>query len=138
MNADPSAEGLWDRAKLALKVSRHCLSLSPDAAASRAYYAAFYAVSALFALGGRTFKKHSALEAAVHRDLVKPGLWAAALGEQYSALVRMRNVSDYQFIRHVSGEEAKDALAAAGDILRAVAKGHPEAFGRLEECDPGQ
>ena len=76
MSADSMAEALWDRAKVALKVSRHCLSVSPDAAASRAYYAAFYAVSALLALGGRTFKKHSALEAAVHRDLVKPGLFS--------------------------------------------------------------
>ena len=51
-----------------------------DSAASRAYYAAFHAVTALFGLEGRTFAKHSALEAAVHRDLVKTGKWASDLG----------------------------------------------------------
>ena len=53
------AENLWSRAQEALRASRHVLPVSCDAAASRAYYAAFYAVSALFALRGRTFKKHS-------------------------------------------------------------------------------
>ena len=47
---DALAESLWNRAKDALRVARHDLAVSPDAVASRAYYAAFYAVSAWFAL----------------------------------------------------------------------------------------
>ncbi len=74
MNENELALAFWDRAEKAQIVARHDLQISPDAAASRAYYAAFYAVSALFALEGRTFRKHSALEAAVHHDLVKMGL----------------------------------------------------------------
>ncbi len=49
------AESLWGRAKEALAVARHILSQSPDTAGSRAYFAAFYAVSAYFALEGKTF-----------------------------------------------------------------------------------
>ena len=66
----------WDRARDALRDAHLLLSNGGfDGAASRAYYAAFHAVTALFALEGRIFAKHSALEAAVHRDLVKPGRW---------------------------------------------------------------
>jgi len=59
---------LWDKAQEALHAARHDLAVSAEAATSRAYYSAFYAVSAHFALQGRTFKKHSTLEVAVHRD----------------------------------------------------------------------
>ena len=64
----------WDRAVDALRESRLLLANSGlDGVVSRAYYAVFHAVTALFALEGRAFTKHSALEAAVHRDLVKAG-----------------------------------------------------------------
>ena len=61
---------LLGRAEDAIKVSENNLSISSDSAASRAYYAAFYAVYALFALRDVVFRKHSAVESAVHRDLV--------------------------------------------------------------------
>jgi len=56
---------LWGRAIETLRVARGLVGYSDDNAASRAYYAAFYAVSALFAMEERTFNKHSAVEAAV-------------------------------------------------------------------------
>ena len=73
-----AARDYWRRALEALDVAKHDLSISADAAASRAYYAAFYAVSALFALKERSFAKHSGVEAALHRELVHPwgmGSW---------------------------------------------------------------
>ena len=108
------------RAREALATASHDLPVSPDAAASRAYYAAFYAVSALFALSDRTFSKHSAVEAAVHRDLVKRGKWQAELGKDYSQLVGLRETGDYGGGQHVPAEDAKDAVARARRILEAV------------------
>ncbi|MFO7897637.1 MAG: HEPN domain-containing protein [Planctomycetota bacterium] len=107
------AEGFWERAQKALQVARSVLSLHPDTAASRAYYAAFYAVSAHFAGAGRTFKKHSALEAAVHRDLVKPGTWPRELGARYTMLIELRRTGDYGTLEHVSAEEASGANSGA-------------------------
>lgn len=49
------AADLWERAKEALRTAQADLSVSYDAAASRAYYAAFYAASVLFALERRDF-----------------------------------------------------------------------------------
>ena len=63
----------WEYAREDLSVARHDLAMSPRNVATRAYYAAFHAVSPLFAIEGRTFTRHSAIERAVHRDLVKSG-----------------------------------------------------------------
>lgn len=49
MNLDKYAADLWRRAEEALRTAEADLAVNFDAAASRAYYAAFYAVSALFA-----------------------------------------------------------------------------------------
>src|SRR6266705_6497112 len=118
MKAAPS--DLWARALRALQTAQFTLPLDPDAAASRAYYAAFYAVSALFALEGKTFTKHAAVESAVHRDLVKTGRWPVERGKDYSLLFELRSTGEYGGADHVSDEDAADALEAARRILQAV------------------
>jgi uncharacterized protein (UPF0332 family) len=100
--------------------------ISFDGVASRAYYSAFHAVSAFFALDEIYFTKHSALRAAVHRDLVKSGKWAVSFGEDYSLLMALREAGDYGGERHVNENEAKDALAAAERIIRKVASDNPD------------
>lgn len=132
----PEAADLWQRARQALVVARSVVPLDADAAASRAYYAAFYAVSAQFALEGQTFTKHSAVEAAVHRDLVRPGTWPADLGEDYSRLVRLRRIGDYGGGRHVPPDEAKLAVRLATAVLQAVSRAQPEAFTGIADVLP--
>jgi uncharacterized protein (UPF0332 family) len=110
----------------AIRTAEADLSISADAAASRAYYAAFYAVSALFALEGCDFSKHTQVQAAVHRDLVKAGPWPTERGEDYSFVLRLRETGDYGGSRHVSADEAAEAIAAATRILEAVRCAHPE------------
>ena len=122
------AADLWSRSLDSLRVARRIVSLSPDSAAASAYYAAFYAVSAHFALSGRTFRKHSAVEAAFHRDLVKKEGWPTHLGSAYSHLTQLREVGHYGGTKHVPPDEAGSAIALATDIVRAVAEAHPDAF----------
>ena len=69
----------WQRAVGALEIAEHAVRTDPDSAASRAYYAAFHALTALFALRGQSFSKHSAIRVALHRDLIKTGEWTAKL-----------------------------------------------------------
>jgi len=120
------ARDLWQRAEEAIETAESNQSVSLDAAASRAYYAAFYAVSALFALEGRDFTKHSTVRAAVHRDLVKAKRWPAERGEDYSLLLSLRETGDYGGQMHVSAEEATEAIAAAKRIVELVRDTHPE------------
>jgi uncharacterized protein (UPF0332 family) len=82
----------------------------------------------LFAAKGRTFRKHTSVEAAVHRDLVKPGAWPAALGEAYSRLVELRSVADYGQEDRTDAQKAHKAILAAEEILEAVARQNPDVF----------
>ena len=120
-----AARDFWARAVDALRVAENDLDLSPDAAASRAYYSAFYAASAHFALGGRSFARHSALEAAVHRGLVKAGIWDTDMGRGYSRLAQLRTRGDYGGGRHVSREEGAEAIRIASRILSKISDAHP-------------
>jgi len=125
-----AAADYWERAKEALLAARRLLAMSPDAAASRAYYAAFFAVSAWFVLQDKIHYKHTAVEAAVHRDMVNAGVMPVDFGSDYSTLVRLRVVGDYGVSEHVSPEDAADALERADRILKAIAAAN--AFFKLE------
>jgi len=120
------AWALWERAVEAEQSAAVLIDVSPDRAAATAYYAAFFAVSALFTLQGRSFRKHSAVEAAVHRDLVKPGIWPVELGVSYSELQALRHTGDYGVLERVAVEDARSALDMAGHILDAVRQAHPD------------
>ncbi|MEW6775795.1 MAG: HEPN domain-containing protein [Bdellovibrionota bacterium] len=71
MDLNAEAKDLWARA---FRAARSAQMLLDDedygGAVSKAYYTAFYAVKALFLLEGKTFKKHKAVDSAVHKDLV--------------------------------------------------------------------
>jgi uncharacterized protein (UPF0332 family) len=119
----------WDRAIDALRDADLLLANAGfDGAASRAYYAAFHAVTALFALDGRIFTKHAALEAAVHRDLVTDGKWPSELGRDFSFCVELRGVGDYGTEVRVDAKQAADAIASARRILVAVRDALPVDF----------
>ena len=119
----------WDRAVDALRESRLLLANSGlDGAVSRAYYAVFHAVTALFLLEGRVFTKHSALDAAVHRDLVKAGTWSSDLGRDFSFCADLRGVGDYGTKVRVDAKQAADAIASAHRVLVAVRDALPVDF----------
>jgi uncharacterized protein (UPF0332 family) len=123
----------WQRAIGALETAKQAVDTDPDSAASRAYYAAFHAATALFALRGQTFSKQSDIRAAVHRDLVKPGEWSADLGEAYQVLSDLREKGDYGGMMRVSQEDAKTSVDKAAGIIEAVRRSCPE----LDQGPPG-
>lgn len=116
----PEVQDAWSRAVRALKTAESLVTEDPDAAASRAYYAAFHAVSALLASEGQSQRKHSAVERAVHRDLVKTGRWKPEVGSAFSWLANLRYTGDYGGEAHVQSPEAKEAADKASLILQAV------------------
>ena len=122
------ASDFWSRAVKALNTAKSLITKGPDASASRVYYAAFYTVSALFAKERKTFTKHSAVESAVRRDLVKTRRWPVELGKKYTYLAELRITGDYGGGLHVSEEDASKAVEFAGDILRQVGEEGPKYF----------
>lgn len=122
------AVGYWDRALKTFQTAKILLTIDWDSSASRSYYAAFYAVSALFSLEGKSFHKHTAIETAVHRDLVKTGRWSIELGYDYSFLLGARLKGDYEALEHITEEKAINANNATKRILSAVQTSNPDFF----------
>ena len=120
-------KSLWERALEAINIAESARG-HPDWAANRAYYAAFHAVSALFAVEGQYFKKHSGVRSAFHQHLVKTKRLADELGKEYDQLLELRGKADYGVTEHATPEEVVAALSAARRILQAVHDAHPDVF----------
>lgn len=66
-----------------------------DFAVNRAYYACFYAASAVMLQRGKQFVKHAGLRGAIHRDLVKPGVLDVCWGKVFDRAFDSRQAADY-------------------------------------------
>lgn len=64
-------------------------------AMNRVYYAAFYAVSAALLERGASFKKHSGVRSAFHREFIKSGTLNTEWSKFYDRLFEDRQESDY-------------------------------------------
>ena len=115
----------WRRAERALASAGQLVDCDADSAVSRTYYAAFHAINALFAFRGQSFTKHSALRAAIHRELIHSGHWPQELGGSFDLLMDLRETGDYGGMTQVSPESAKIAVAKAAEILSAVQRSCP-------------
>jgi len=77
MTSEPRADVVrywWSKAEESLASSRRELSAGSYLfAVNRLYYAAFYGVSAALLDRQRSFKKHSGVRAAFHREFIKTG-----------------------------------------------------------------
>ena len=91
-----------------------------DFAASRAYYAASYAATAVLLSEGLDLSKHSAVIALIHQRLVKTGKLRSEQGKALNWLFELRGVGDYGGIAHVSRLEVEQAIDAADKFLNAI------------------
>ncbi|NLI76599.1 MAG: HEPN domain-containing protein [Candidatus Riflebacteria bacterium] len=120
----------WQRALDAVGSAERELPFNPNASASRAYYAAFYAVSAWFAAKGFFFTSHDGAEIALHRDLVKPGILPKTFAENFRTLRKARQVGDYGILDNISPDEATAFLHTAREVLEAIHRLNPGLFSR--------
>ncbi|OQY41959.1 MAG: hypothetical protein B6240_14465 [Desulfobacteraceae bacterium 4572_87] len=83
------------------------------------YYASFYALTALLLKEGRSFKKHTGIKAALHKDLIKEGIVEPQWGKFYNRIFDSRHEGDYQPLRVFQAEEVNSYLEqCAGFIAR--------------------
>jgi hypothetical protein len=69
---------------------------------------------------------NTALEAAVHRDLVKSGRITPQVGAAFTALVNARVVGDYGADEHITTQDATKAVANADLVIEAIRAASPE------------
>jgi uncharacterized protein (UPF0332 family) len=89
-----------------------------DFATSRAYYAAFYAATALLLKEGMEFSKHSGVIAAIHKRFIKSGILGKQFGKDLNWLFELRSIGDYGVTVHVPKKEAAQAIDAARSFVQ--------------------
>jgi uncharacterized protein (UPF0332 family) len=91
-----------------------------DIAASRAYYAAFYAASAALLQASLETSKHSGVVALIHQHFVRTGLLPREHGRALNWLYELRGIGDYGLTVHVAEDEAICAIDLAERFVRAI------------------
>ncbi|BAU44154.1 HEPN domain protein [Leptolyngbya sp. O-77] len=82
-------------------------------AASRAYYAAFYAASALLLSQDLAFGSHTGVLRAVSLHFVKSGILNRQYGRDLNWLAEIRQIADYGELKTIDTSVAKAAIACA-------------------------
>lgn len=91
-----------------------------DFASSRAYYAVFYAATAVLLSEDLQYGKHSGVISAIHKNFVKTGRLDQQLGKDLNWLFELRGVGDYGVTLHVPEDDAKKAVDAAKNFVYAA------------------
>jgi uncharacterized protein (UPF0332 family) len=110
-----------ERAQQSLEAAQQLATgLYYDFAAGRAYYAAFYAATALLLHDGVEMSRHSGVIAAIHQRYIKTGKLDRTQGKSLNWLFELRSVGDYGGLAHVSRTEVEQAITVAERFLQAV------------------
>jgi uncharacterized protein (UPF0332 family) len=86
-------------------------------AVNRAYYAFFYAATALLLTIDLTRNKHSGVLAAFREHLVKPGTFPIQDSHAYGEAFELRNVTDYEMLGKVDSDQARTVVENAGQFV---------------------
>jgi uncharacterized protein (UPF0332 family) len=114
-------EKLLSKSRASQRAAILLLSQSyPDFAASRLYYALFYATQALLLDRGLSFSSHAAVIAAFGREFAKTGILNAKYHRILLDAQDMRNVGDYGIGPSVTPDQVTDLAFLTDDFLRAV------------------
>jgi len=120
---------LWHKAVRKLRAAETLFAEGDYGSASGlAYFAAFNAVSALFLLEGRDFRKHSQIQSAVSVELARKGRWPDELARGFRKLGELRAEDDYETAPECTETTGMEALRMAEAILRQVSRDRPDLF----------
>jgi len=121
MIENPEISSNLERAETNLKAAKDLVDKEYfDIAAARAYYAAFYAASALLLSQGIDTNKHSGVIALIHQYFVKTGKLDKDQGKNLNWLFEIRGVGDYGVSVHVASGEAYLSINIAEKFLNSV------------------
>lgn len=104
-----------------LRVADHCLKegLYKDSI-NRSYYAAFYSVKAVLALGTVDFKRHKDVMGYFNKEYVATEIFPRELGRRLGTLKQLREKSDYDDFYIASLSQAEEQYQTAELTIRVV------------------
>ena len=89
-------------------------------AMSRAYYAAFHAVSAALLSKGQTYSSHAQTLGAFNKEVVRSGIFPSEFTTFLTRLFEDRQSGDYDFEPGFTEVEARQDVADAERIVKAI------------------
>ena len=117
----PECDALLAAAEAKLRAADLLLAEGlPDDAASRAYYAAFHAVSALHLAQGNAFSSHAQLIGRFNKDFIRTGRLPAEFARILTRLFQDRQLGDYGAPASVSPEQAQQDIIDSRRLIAAI------------------
>lgn len=87
---------------------------------NRSYYAAYYAMKAVYTIQGQDFKKHKTLIASFNKEFVATEIFPRYIGKKISTLALIREQSDYNDFYVASKLESKQQIEIAEELVSLV------------------
>ena len=87
---------------------------------NRSYYAAFYAIKAIYTIRGVDFKKHKTLLANFNKEYVATAIFPREIGRKISTLALIREQSDYNDFYMASKQESQQQVEIAEELITLV------------------
>lgn len=113
----------FERAEELVEVARELIEMGKyKDANNRSYYAAFYAMKAVYTLKGQDFRKHKTLLAAFNKEFVATEIFPREMGRKISTLSLIREQSDYNDFYVASKQESQQQMEIAEELVLAVGK----------------
>ena len=123
MNRTVSSEvlkGMMAQAKRKLAAARRELKAGyPDEAVSRAYYAAYHAISAVLASRGCAFSSHAQTLGGFNARFVRTGMFPKDTTWKLHRLFENRQMADYDWTAVVDRSSARSDVKDAADLVAA-------------------
>ena len=117
----PELQALRDKADQSLSAAELLLKEGyGDFAASRAYYAMFYAAEALLLERGQAYSSHKAVISAFGVEFVRTAQMDPALHRALIEAQTLRQTGDYETGTPITEAEARQTIAAARSFLLAA------------------
>jgi uncharacterized protein (UPF0332 family) len=111
----------WSKSEESLASARREVDAGSNGfAVNRLYYAAFYGVSAALLERRLSFRKHSGVRAAFHRDFIKTGLLDVEWGKLYDQLFEDRQEGDYVAMISFDRDYVESQITRCGNFLIAL------------------
>lgn len=121
MKAHPELDDILRKAEDKLKTARLTFDNGQyDDTVSRAYYAAYHAITAVLASQDLVFSSHAQTIGAFNREFVKTGKFPAVFTKKTQDLFAARQTGDYDASSWTERETAEERLRDAEDVYDAA------------------
>ncbi|MBO7435748.1 HEPN domain-containing protein [bacterium] len=89
---------------------------------NRAYYAIFHTINAIFALDGKSYRRHKEVLGNFNKEYVKTDIFPKSLGSKIVEAEEIRHTSDYDDFYIATKKEAEELIDTAETFISLAEK----------------